>query len=167
VKLERITNILVLLAAMAVIVRVGASFHILSPAHRPASSYPKGSVIKDTAELGFHLAPRTLLLFTRSGCTYCARSMPFYRRLTEEAAAHGVRVIGLTEEELDTNRRFLSSNDLHFDRVVSAINNSFTLSATPTVLVVSRSGAVIDSWVGLLAPAQEQNALDAVLRSTT
>lgn len=77
--LERITNVLVAFAALAVLGRVGMSFYSASPSQRPAAVYAKGFKIGDTADLGLRLAPRSLILFTRSGCSYCTRSMRFTR----------------------------------------------------------------------------------------
>jgi hypothetical protein len=163
VNLDRITNILVGLAALVVAVRVGASFRSTPAVAKPAGIYANGFTIKDTSALGFNRAPRTLILITRSSCHYCSQSMPFYQRLAKAAHTKGVRVLGVTQEELSVNKAYLNAYGLYPDDVASGKDNSILWYRTPTLLLVSRTGVILNSWVGLLADEKQRGVLAALL----
>lgn len=104
-------------------------------------------------------AQKTLLIAVRPGCSYCTASAPFYRRLIEEAQGQArlLVVSGVTEDETKT---YLRELDLPLDEVKQVPMEKVGVIGTPTLILVDRNGAVVDSWVGQLPPDQETKVLD-------
>ena len=162
--LNRIVNFAVLAACLAVLVHLGLyAYHSRTPSRPPV--YAKGTRISDTADLNFGSARRTLILITASKCHFCQDSMPFYKRLTSRAHKLGIRVLGLSAENLDTHREFLAHNGIYTDGVASASLNKVNFHGTPTLIEVDNKGIVITSWEGAVVPAKEP-ALESSLIPT-
>jgi hypothetical protein len=90
--------------------------------------------------------------------------MVFYQRLTNVARARHIRVVAATQEDLETNKKYLASHNVLFDAVVSRTENKISTPGTPTLLIVSPRGSVLGSWVGHLAPEQEKVVIEALLK---
>ena len=152
--LNRIVNVAVILACAAVVIHLSLyAYHLRTPAVPPV--YAKGAKIPDTKELGFSSAQRTLILVTHSQCHFCQESMPFYKRLTNAAHKEGVRVVGLSAEDLAVHRDFLTWGGLYVDFVGSMAVNGIKVRGTPTLIEVDRRGVVLSSWEGTVSPAKE------------
>lgn len=117
----------------------------------------------DTAEVipGLSYGPTnsTLLVYLRSTCRYCSASMPFYRKLADEAAKKSVRVVVVHSESGPAITQYLAANDLpevvwHRGRVLS----------TPTLIEIDRTGLVRNVWAGLLDGSGERRVLEALGR---
>jgi len=161
-RLEVVANIAVILACSVFGVHYGADLYNRVHAAPPPSTYKVGDMIKDTPDLSLSHAGMTMLLVTRSSCHFCSASMPFYRRMAEAALQSGVRLVGATSEELDANRSYLSSNHIPTESVVSIEGNQIKASATPTLILVRRNGRVVNSWVGQLKEAREEEVLKTI-----
>jgi hypothetical protein len=107
-----------------------------------------GYRVRDSKELRFSSAPRTILVMTSHTCEYCVAIMPFYKSAVNAARGHGTRVIALTWENPDENRRFLASNGIAVDAVVSGRASGVQVKGVPSLMLVRRDGSVIDSWSG-------------------
>lgn len=89
--------------------------------------------------------------------------MPFYKRLTDVAHKKGVRVVGVSTEDLGVHRNFLDRNGLYIDGVVSVITNKIQVRGTPTLVVVNRKGVVLSSWEGAVGPTKESDVEAALI----
>jgi hypothetical protein len=103
-----------------------------------------------------------MMLVTKSGCHFCEASMPFYRRMVDVARNSGVRIIGATGEDLNVNQVYLRSYQVSVDATLSTAQNQIHASATPTLILVRSDGQVVNSWVGQLQEAQENEVLKAI-----
>jgi hypothetical protein len=88
--------------------------------------------------------------------------MPFYRRMADVAKHSGVRLLGASGEEPKANEAYLASNQVYADAIVSTDKNKIHASATPTLILVRNDGRVVNSWVGQLPEAQENEVLKAI-----
>jgi len=165
-KLEKVANIAIVIACVAVVGQVGLGMLKTKTAHT-AAPYLPGSLIRDTAELGLKTAHRNVILVTRSTCHFCTESMPFYETLISEARASGVRVVAATAEDLNTNRAYLASHGVMVDAVISDYGNKISASSTPTVILVGNDSKVVGAWKGKLQPGKEKELLDAVRRNNS
>lgn len=105
-------------------------------------------------------ADKTLLLFLSENCHYCVESSPFYRRLAELSTKPGApRVVVVFPGEAEAGRRFLSELEIPLATVVQASSRVTGVRATPTVLLVDRSGHVAASWRGKLSEKREKEIL--------
>lgn len=129
---------------------------------RPPAAYVPGDRISDTPELGLRQASVSVLIGTDSTCRFCTASMSFYRRLADEAKKRGIRLIAYTLEDIEVNRNYLASHDVHPDAVISAVTSGIQLPATPQLIVARRDGTVIGTWRGQLRPSGEKEVLEAI-----
>lgn len=131
-------------------------------AGRPIPAYTAGTTVH--APIGSKLTEGrvTLLVISRSTCPYCRASMPFYRKVTAVARRAGVRIVGLSAEDVEGTRKFLESYGVHCDSVVSTAAGGITVQAVPALVLVRGNGKVINSWAGKLDEASEGDVLRAI-----
>lgn len=125
--------------------------------------------------IGKHLLPSNTFKAARSArivlvlsthCRFCEASMPFYRRLiTAAQASPDLAVVALVLEGPKEGAAFLSRNGIEPERLediqpVTLVKDS--LRATPTVLVLNRSGIVTRVWVGALDKKREQELASTI-----
>lgn len=111
------------------------------------------------------VAGATVLVAMTTTCVYCQVSHPFYRRVVEEAASirkESLRVIAMMPEDHEKAESYLASAGLKFDSVVRRIPG-LRITATPTVLLINRSGTIEKAWIGVLRPSDERELLSAAL----
>ena len=104
-------------------------------------------------------ANQTILLVLSESCHYCTDSAPFYRRLVERAAARGSRVIAAFPQDLNTSTAYLNRLGVLVDDILQVNPASLGTQATPTVLLVDKSGIVKEGWVGQLSAETEREVL--------
>lgn len=160
-KLELAINILII----AVVILIGVVFvrnYLLSPRSTPETvdyRVPAGTKVSlpgiDWAQNG-----QTLLLVLRKGCRYCAESAPFYQRLAREAATkNGVHLVAVLPQEVNEGRQYLSGLGVPIDEVRQAGLDTLQVRGTPTLILVSGKGEVIESWAGKLPAEKETEVL--------
>lgn len=109
---------------------------------------------------------RTILVAISKNCRYCAESAPFYKRLIEESAKLGdVRVVAVFPQETNESQRYLQDLGILIDEVKSASFNSLGVKGTPTLILADDTGAVVNSWVGMLSSEEEHRVLSSLLPS--
>jgi hypothetical protein len=116
-----------------------------------------GTRFPDVAGLSYQEHDRSVLFFLDHECPHCIQSLPVYRRLfgvrqnsSSTGQAANVFLIGLFANN-KSKEDFVS---LGFP-IPSKANVSFfkyQIAATPTAVVVDRSGRIEDFWVGELQP---------------
>ena len=136
------------------------------PLDSPVDAYEVvSSRLRESVDIDFSDASRTLLVVLQRPCRYCDDSMPFYRRL--DARAPGRNDVRIAVVAPPRNRGigdYLASEGFEPDAVVFADPERFPASGTPTLMVVDGDGSLTYSWVGLLDAGQEAEVLDVLFR---
>jgi len=104
----------------------------------------------------------TLVAVTASYCHFCRDSLPFYRSLFPVLHKAGVRIVGVTPEDPEINRKYLSSNGLPVDAVYSASSVGMEFGGTPTLALLAQDGGLIDAWVGRLSDQDQAKVVRRV-----
>jgi hypothetical protein len=102
---------------------------------------------------------KTLVLAISSTCHFCTESAAFYRDIRARTRVHTVAVL---PQNVSEGRNYLSSLGVQVDEVLQASLSSIDVSGTPTLLLVSRDGRVIRTWLGKLPPDLEREVFLSV-----
>jgi peroxiredoxin len=128
-----------------------------------ATGYKVGDDIGVIEGLDFSTAPQTLLMYVRSTCGFCTKSMPFYQRLLEESRSSDVRIVAVGSEEQETINDYLVSHGVRVHGVVSVTAGAIRSPGTPTLILVNREGKVEKVWQGQLMRKAEEDAVVVAL----
>lgn len=162
-RLETVTNFAVFVAAIFVAAYFARLF--LGGTQSPEAAIGP--------QIGVRLAPfdgydwsshqRTLILALRTDCVYCEASMPFYKRLaviaSERRETHGL-ISAFPEMRADVDQ-LLSRVGLQIPSVTNTALATLGVHGTPTLILVDNSGTVLQTWVGRLPPAGEDDVMKA------
>lgn len=102
---------------------------------------------------------QTLVMALSSSCHFCTKSAAFYRLIRARARVHTIAV--LPQDTVEA-RRYLAGLGVQVDEVLQAPLDSIAVSGTPTLMLVSRDGTVIRTWLGKLPPDLEKEVLSIV-----
>lgn len=109
------------------------------------------------AGVDFRAAEQTLLLVVRKGCRYCDESMPFYKQLGDDAAiAKRTRLVLAAPDDETVSREELAKQAVRVDQVVKVSAGQLKIRGTPTAILIDRSGAVRQVFIGRLDEAKQQ-----------
>jgi peroxiredoxin len=98
-----------------------------------------------------------LLLYFSPTCTYCVQQAPLWRNILNKVDSSRVEVLGLVSDKLDKQAVYTHAEELGYFKtkaplpIIFASNESlarYRLVATPTTLLVSKTGTVEHVWVG-------------------
>lgn len=107
---------------------------------------------------------RTLLMVLSTNCHFCTESAPFYQRLAQEKARHGsVSLVAILPQGGDEAQKYLSELGVPVDEIRQATLKDIPVRGTPTLILVDRTGGVVDSWVGKLPAEKEAEVLNRLL----
>lgn len=162
-KIETIANVIVIVFAVV----VGAFF----VKDRLSTDAPEPNTVKAGDKLanldGWDWAAhdQTLVLGLRKGCHFCEDSAPFYQRLAAQPQQGGSNsnIVAVFPDAADAVKEVVQSEGLGVHALAGVPLEKLKISATPTLLLVDRSGTVLNAWIGMLSPRQEQE----VMRATT
>jgi hypothetical protein len=105
----------------------------------------------------------TVVLALSDKCKYCTESAPFYKQLAAQIAQRsGVRVLAVFPQEPNAGKKYLDDLGISVGDVKQATLDSIGVRATPTLLIVDKSGTVKQSWVGLLKGDRETEVLKGI-----
>jgi len=101
----------------------------------------------------------TLIVFARSTCSVCQRSVPYFRRIFDEAARDGIPVRLLSSAPLDpAELDFARGLGLRDEDVVPVDHKTLRLRRVPTIVLVDQRGEIHYAREGAV-PAGEQGEL--------
>jgi hypothetical protein len=135
-----------------------------APTVSSRTGYHRGERIGVLPGVDFSQTKRTLVLFIRTTCPYCVKSMPFYHALVEQVRSRGAkaRLVIVGPEHESELRTFLASHDVSVDDVVSSPSAGSRIPGTPTLVLVDPKGIVLDQWVGVLPGEREGQVVHAL-----
>ena len=96
----------------------------------------------------------TLLFVLSTKCTFCAESMPFYKRIVQEVGER-TRLIALFPQDVADARQYLEDQGVAFHDVRQLTPGVLNVSGVPTLILVDRQGIVRDFWLGKVGPNVE------------
>jgi len=102
---------------------------------------------------------KTLILYISSTCKFCSASGPFYQKLVNDEAAKGIHFVAVMPQSVNEGHQYLNKLGVRIDDVYEASLETIGVRATPTLLLVNKSGVVTDSWVGQLQPDREDQVI--------
>ena len=107
---------------------------------------------------------RTLMLVLRKGCHFCEDSVPFYQRLvaTQREDGSTAALIAVFPDSEDAAKEVIRSQGLEIRALPGVSLEGLKVSGTPTLLLVDKSGTVLNAWIGVLSPRQELEVVKAL-----
>ena len=95
---------------------------------------------------------------------FSTESAPFYQRLAREKAGRGdVRLLAVLPQAVEESKKYLGEHGVAADDVRQTEPRDLGVQGTPTLVLVDKTGAVVDSWVGKLPPAKEDEVVSRML----
>ena len=162
-KIETIANVIVILVAVV----VGSVFlkdRFFSTPSEP-NEVKAGDRLANLDGWNWGSQDQTLVLALRKGCHFCEDSAPFYQRLISghQQGGSSTAIVAVFPDAADTAKEVVQSEGLGISALGGVPFEKLKISGTPTLLLVDRSGTVLNAWIGILSPRQELE----VIRSAT
>ncbi len=110
------------------------------------------------------------LNFWASWCDPCRTEIPILQRHWEEAQTRGVLVLGMNQQDTQTEARaFLAKHDVTFPSVRDpgkSTARAWGVTGTPETFFVSEAGEVVAHVIGVISDAQMRAGLAAARRGS-
>ncbi len=156
-KLEIITNVAIILAAVALIGTVTYKF-LLTGEEISAKMLKDGSEFS-MLETNWAENKKSLVLVLQKDCHFCSESSPFYKTLSEKNKGDKkIKLIAAFPQSVDEGKKYLSEQGIAVDEV-RKISFGNGIDGTPTLVLVDEKGKVVDSWEGKLTAEEERQVL--------
>jgi hypothetical protein len=165
-KIETAANIIVILFAVI----VGSVFlkDRLSTVPPESNEVKAGDKLANLDGWDWSAHDQTLVLVLRKGCHFCEDSAPFYQRLNTQQQQGGSNssIMAVFPDTNDVVKEVVQSEGLGFHALSGVPLERLNVSATPTLLLVDRSGTVLNAWIGMLSPREELEVMRATSAPT-
>jgi hypothetical protein len=163
-RLELTANISVIVSAIMLSVFLVHNWNSQQRALEAQRPYKPGDHISTIKGLTNDHSSATLLLVLRSTCRFCNESVPFYRRLLDQVSHAQVKSVALMFDRQDIGVAYIAKVGLQVHQVLPVTNDSFAsrVSGTPTLILLDKSGVVVNSWVGKISADAEQDVIRVV-----
>jgi hypothetical protein len=164
-KIETIANVIVIVFAVI----VGSIFlkdRLSTPAPEP-DAVKAGDKLANLDGWDWAAHDQTLVLGLRKGCHFCEDSAPFYQRLTaQQQGGSNSTIVAVFPDAADAVKEVVQSEGLRVHALAGVPLERLKISGTPTLLLVDRSGTVMNAWTGMLSPRQELEVMRAATEPT-
>jgi hypothetical protein len=132
------------------VARLIGSLSSVQPDAQLPGNYRIGDVLPGLPGIDFSAAPVTVMAVIRSGCRYCAESMPLYRELI---AAYGIRgqaaFVAVCLDSLEVCRQYLRRHRVDMAAIAVDSRTSLQVTGTPTLILADRFARVTGVWLGV------------------
>ena len=114
-----------------------------------------------------------LLDFWATWCKPCVKSIPELRRLHDEYADRGFRVVGISIDEkgLEHVQKFARKRDMSYDVVLddgeAPAWYAYGVAAVPSAFLVDDAGRIVAEWKGVTDPGAVRRAVERELNRET
>lgn len=93
------------------------------------------------------------LVFFKISCPVCQYAFPFYERLATAVKEHGLKVVGVSQDNERNTSDFAKEFEVTFPIALDSpdrypVSNAYGLTNVPTLFVVGQDGAIERSVVG-------------------
>ena len=162
-KIEVAANIVVILLAVVI-----ASVYLRDrfSAHGPEPNEVKaGDRLPRLEGWDWSAHERTLVLVLKKGCHFCEDSAPFYQRLAANHRPEGTdaAIVAVFPDAADAVKEAVQSEGLGVHALAGVPLEKLKVSGTPSLLLVDKSGKVLNAWIGMLSPKQELEVMRAMV----
>jgi hypothetical protein len=160
-RLEAAANIVVIVLAVV----LGSVFlldRFSSPTPEP-ESVKAGVKLANLDGWDWRAHDQTLVLGLKKGCHFCEDSVPFYHRLIaqQQQAGSGRTIVAVFPDTAEAANGVVQSAGLTAHVLAGVPLEKLKIVGTPTLLLVDRTGTVLNAWVGILSPRQELEVMKA------
>ncbi len=119
----------------------------------PPAVYPAGAIV-DVPAAWYADAPHTLVVFARESCAACQKAAPFLTTLVARARGSRVAVVfAAAGPDVPENRAFAAA--LGVPESAFHVSPRVRARATPTLVLVTQQGVVVDAWEGVGPEAKQ------------
>ena len=145
---------------LALVAAVGYLAYVQQRAQAPVRpiTYAAGDMAPAVTGVEYASAPRTIVLHLQSHCSWCTRSIPFYKTLV----GHGVPIVALSVESRTDLDAYLGAQGIAGIRTAQVARTGTKLGPTPDLLVVNQAGRIEQVWTGFLTADQEAEVRELV-----
>lgn len=158
--LELGSNVAIIVVALTLVEFIAAKYFApappLAPAQaegiKPGEMIPTGALVWDKSD-------KNLVMVISTVCKYCNESSPFYQKLATRKAGTDVRLLAVLPQTMDESVKYLAEKNISVDEVLQINPGQLNVRGTPTLLLVNRSGVVVDVWNGKLPPDKENELM--------
>lgn len=163
--LDTITTVLVILLFLTIgIIYLHGKFY-KKQVDPVGSTVSKDLKIADALALEYKTHSRTLILALDKDCVYCARSAGFYKQLLDLQARGetNTQLIAALPNDNWEAKQYLRKEGLErLPFLSNAKLDQLKITALPTLILVDRMGAVLESWSGQLDDERQEQVLEAI-----
>jgi peroxiredoxin len=155
-RLEAATNIVIVCVALL-------AGYVLIRDHMPRSLPPQvkvGERLK-IAGVDWSTHRQTLVFALQTGCRYCAESAQFYSDAVTKLRAANVHSLAILPQPIAESAVYFKHLNVQIEDVRQGSLGDLKVRATPTLMLVDRSGMIKNVWVGRLSPDGENDVLRA------
>jgi hypothetical protein len=165
-KLEAVANAVFVVAALFLLALLTRNFAGQLGVRGPVVVRPN-DILTEPPGYSWSAHDRTVVLVLKARCEYCEASVPFYRRLValDSAEALSGSLLAVFPDPADTVRTVLREEGLAIDYRAGVSLAPWKVTGTPTLLVVSSSGRVLQVWRGRLSREEEELVVETIRAS--
>ena len=165
-KIQLLANIAIILASI-LLAGLAVKRFILPTYSKPDSLAPPpitASMKLSLPGVDWGKGDRTLLMVLSTNCHFCTESAPFYQRLAQQKVGRAdVRLVASLPQTTAEAQKYLADHGVTVDEVRQSTPGATYTQATPTLILVDKTGSVISSWVGKLTTDKEGEVLERFL----
>jgi hypothetical protein len=163
-RVELVTNLSIVIAVILLII-MGVRSFLPNPSGTAQSQAPP-DLIKPGMKFtlpGFDWSKKDahIVLVLRKGCHFCSESAPFYQRLVQAVTNRtDLELIAALPQDAAAAQQYLNELQVPIAEVRQADMIATKVYATPTILLVDKTGTVTELWRGKLQPDKELEILN-------
>lgn len=159
-RIENVSNVAVTIVCLAMLVVLVTRFY--SPQRQEKGNAltppPVGTKLA-VKNLDWTQRDRTLILAVSTQCHFCTASAGFYQRLSTQAKLKNVRIVAVFPQPESEAKTYFQGLNVPVTEIYRAPLSEVSVSGTPTIIMVDRSGVITKAWVGQLTPPKENEVL--------
>jgi thiol-disulfide isomerase/thioredoxin len=103
----------------------------------------------------------TVILALSTHCHFCTDSAPFFRQLSEKSGRN-FKIVAVLPESVAESKIYLDREGVHVNQLKQLSLDRLGVAGTPTMLLLDNRGKVTESWVGMLSPEAQSQALKTI-----
>lgn len=153
-KLETLTNVIIIFAALGVLLSVGKYLFNSSNSFKETKSPELGKLVNidgfDSSK-----AEANILFVMQKGCHFCEESMEYFQRITAQKKGSKFSFYTVFPPSDTEVKTYLNGYGFSEVGILNKELSDLDVRGTPTVLVTNRKGEIIAKWVGKLSDSRK------------